>query len=104
MSFADNQMMVAILQAAAPKTENDDLILHVNNRLQQDKIYEEGSNIQKAFERLYNNRYPNIQVIVVEIEEEKNKVFRSDDKFRRLIEINPSVLKLKDALKLEIVF
>ncbi|MDQ3192933.1 MAG: hypothetical protein M3Q58_15200, partial [Bacteroidota bacterium] len=98
------QNLYTTLTSRKPIIENDhNITLFVDNDVQIDELKIEQIELLGHLRKKLKNYKLTFSANVIEIEREK-KIFTSRDKFQRMSEINPYIIKLKQTLDLELEY
>ena len=99
---AGQKSIAATLNADLPVLKDDFKIsLTLPNTLMQDQIEKERPNLIKHLRTVLNNYGIQLSIIVNETVEKKF-AYTPQEKYNKLLEINPAMSKLKDAFKLDV--
>jgi DNA polymerase-3 subunit gamma/tau len=81
--------------------EENQIELLVDNKIQLDELQTRKGEILSYLRKELNNRKITLEVLVTEVQDE-TKHLAPDEKYRKMVEKNPAISKLKDQLDLEI--
>jgi DNA polymerase III subunit gamma/tau len=90
------------LTANKPELKDENkIILYINNEVQREDLKIEQTELLGFLKQSLENNNIHIEIVLIEAEQLK-KYYTSTDKFKRLSEINPNIVKLKQRFDLEI--
>ena len=101
--MGDRPRIFNTLTSKDPKLENDYVISFViDNNLQETKINEIRNELLGFLKRELKNVSIDLKLIITELEEENNKLYTTEDKFKHMLEKNQDLGKLKQEFNLDL--
>ena len=93
----------SILKEKTPIISDDFVLeLTLNNKVQEEVLNEEKSNILSYLKKSLINNSIQINIIMRELEKQEIKAYTPEDKFKEMAEKNPTLLEMKDQFGLEL--
>ena len=93
----------SILKEKTPIISDDFVLeLTLNNKVQEEVLNEEKSNILSYLKKSLINNSIQINIIIRELEKQEIKAYTPEDKFKEMAEKNPTLLEMKDQFGLEL--
>jgi DNA polymerase-3 subunit gamma/tau len=97
------QNIASILKINNPKLkENYSIEFEVPSEINKVELEKELFEILDFLKLKLNNSMIKIKIIVNESKQKKSFIYTNEEKFKKLIETNPSIIKLKDEFGLEL--
>jgi DNA polymerase-3 subunit gamma/tau len=97
------QNIASILKINNPKLkENYSIEFEVPSEINKVELEKELFEILDFLKLKLNNSMIKIKIIVNELNQKKSFIYTNEEKFKKLIETNPSIIKLKDEFGLEL--
>ena len=93
----------SILKEKTPIISDDFVLeLTLNNKVQEEVLNEEKSNILGFLKKSLINNSIQLNIIIKELEKQEIKAYTPEDKFKEMAEKNPTLLEMKDQFGLEL--
>ena len=103
ISLEGKQNLSSILKEKTPIISDDFVLeLTLNNKVQEEVLNEEKSNILSFIKKSLINNSIQLNIIIRELEKQQIKAYTPEDKFKEMAEKNPTLLEMKDQFGLEI--
>ncbi len=91
------------LEVSAPKVENNDIVLEIENSVQENELNNEKAGLMGFLRKELNNYHIQLKYNKVEVKEEV-RYYTNKERFNRLAELNPKLLDLKKRFNLDTDF
>lgn len=99
----DKPRIFNTLTSKDPKLEESNIItFNIDNNLQEQKINEIRNELMDYLKRELKNNQIDLKLIISEIEEENNKLYTSEDKFKHMLSKNQNLNTLKQEFNLDL--
>ena len=91
------------LTSKDPKLEDNNIVTFlIDNNLQEQKINEIRNELMDYLKRQLKNSNIQLKLIISEVEEENNKLYTAEDKFKHMLSKNQDLNKLKQEFNLDL--
>ncbi len=91
------------LTSKDPKLEDNSIVSFlIDNNLQQEKINEIRNELIAYLKAELKNTSIDLKLIITDLEEENNKLYTSEDKFKHMLSKNENLIKLKQEFNLDL--
>ena len=99
-----SKLLFVTLTKNKPVLKDNILEITIDNKIQEEEIRIRKPEILDFLRKNVRNTNIQLEVVINQTLDKEGKIYTDSDKFKKMVEINPELQKLKDELNLEIEF